>query len=119
MLQLMKIIFKNLKVEKDFSSKYASKWKYPEIVKRKLAATENAILQATSLQDIINYSPFHFHPLKGDRKTEWSIYLGNTGYRVTLIPCDENEEPIIKGDIIAQCKVIKIVLITEVSNHYE
>lgn len=119
MLQLMKIIFKNAKVEKDFSSNYASKWKYPGAVKRKLAATENIIQQATSLQDIIGYSPFHFHPLKGNRKNEWSIYLGNTGYRVTLIPCNEKEEPIIDGDIVAQCKVIKIVLITEVSNHYE
>ena len=50
---------------------------------------------------------------------EWSIRLGNTGYRVTMIPCDENEKEIIDGDIMAQCKTIKIVKVTEVSNHYE
>jgi len=80
---------------------------------------ENAFKSATSLQDIVSYVPFHFHQLKGDRKHEWSIYVGNTGYRVTLIPCDDEENEIISGDILAQCKMIKIVKVTEVSNHYE
>ncbi len=112
-------MFKNLSVEKQFSSKYKKSWKYPEQVKRKLEAAENYILNASSLQDIINYPPFHLHSLKGDRKNEWSIYLGNTGYRVTMIPCDDKGNEITKGDIIAQCKSIKIILVTEVSNHYE
>lgn len=115
----MKILYKNKAVEKQFSSEYKSKWKYPEQVKIKLEATENALKIATSLQDIASYPPFHFHSLKGDRKSEWSIYLGNTGYRVVLIPCDNDENPITSGDIIAQCKIIKVVLVTEVSNHYE
>lgn len=77
-------------------------------------------MNASSLQDIANYMPFHFERLKGNRKAEWSIRLGgNTGYRVTLIPCDENEQTINNGDILSQCKVIKVVLVTEVSNHYE
>lgn len=53
------------------------------------------------------------------KKDEWSIRLGNTGYRVTMIPCDDFENEIIEGDIMAQCKMIKIVRVTEVSNHYE
>jgi plasmid maintenance system killer protein len=69
--------------------------------------------------DIANFLPFHFEHLKGNRKEEWSIRLGNTGYRVTMIPCDDNENEIIGGDILAQCKTIKIVKVTEVSNHYE
>lgn len=115
----MEILYKNKTVERQFSSKYKNKWRYPEQVKTKLQATENAFKAATSLQDIANYKPFHFHPLKGDRKDEWSIYLGNTGYRVALIPCDDNGNTITSGDIIAQCKIIKVVLVTEVSNHYE
>lgn len=115
----MTIRFKNETVEKQFSSKYKKNWRYPEKVKKKLEATENIIQNASSLQDIVNYPPFHFHSLKGDRKGEWSIYLGNTGYRVTLIPCDDKGCAIIEGDIIAQCKSIKIVKVTEVSNHYE
>ena len=84
-----------------------------------LEAAENYIDNANSLLDIANYPPFHFERLKGNRKNEWSIRLGNTGYRVTMIPCDDDENEIIEGDIMAQCKVIKIVKVTEVSNHYE
>ena len=36
-----------------------------------------------------------------------------------MIPCDNSENVIVEGDILAQCKIIKIVKITEVSNHYE
>lgn len=115
----MIIKYKNKSAEQQFSSKYQKKWRYPEIVKEKLKATENFIEQATSLHDIVMFLPFHFHRLKGDRKGEWSIYLGKTGYRVTLIPCDDEKQEILSGDIIAQCKTIKIVTVTEVSNHYE
>lgn len=115
----VKILYKNAAVEKQFSSKYKKFWKYPQQVKRKLEAAENYIINAESLQDIVNYPPFHFHKLRGNRDGEWSIYLGNTGYRVTMIPCDKDGKEILEGDIIAQCKFIKIVCITEVSNHYE
>ncbi len=84
-----------------------------------MEAAENYIINADSLMDIANYPPFHFEHLKGDRKDEWSIRLGNTGYRVTMIPSDENEQEILDGDILSQCKMIKIVKVTEVSNHYE
>lgn len=36
-----------------------------------------------------------------------------------MIPCDDDGKEIIDGDIMAQCKLIKIVKVTEVSNHYE
>ena len=36
-----------------------------------------------------------------------------------MIPCDEYEQEILDGDILFQCKMIKIVKVTEVSNHYE
>ena len=115
----MEILFYNKTAEQQFSSRYKNKWRYPELVKTKLQAAENIIIVASSLLDIANYRPFHFHPLKGDRQGEWSIYLGKTGYRVSLIPCDDNGNTITSGDIIAQCKKIKVVMVTEVSNHYE
>ncbi len=115
----MQIFYKNSKVEKQFSSKYKKTWRYPEQVKKKLEAAENFILNAVSLQDIVNYPPFHFHGLEGNRKGEWSIYLGNTGYRVALVPCDDDGNMVAEGDILAICKTIKIILVTEVSNHYE
>ena len=115
----MKILFKSEKVENSFSSVYKKKWKYPEQVKRKLEAAENFIQNAETLLDIANYPPFRFERLKGNRKEEWSIRLGNTGYRVTMIPCDACGNEITEGDILAQCRMIKVVKVTEVSNHYE
>ena len=115
----MKILYKNKTAQEQFSSEYQHKWKYPKQVAQKLLSVENAIINATRLRDIVSYPPYRFHSLKGDRKNEWSIRLGNTGYRVTLIPCDDKDEPITTGDIMAQCKSIKIILVTEVSNHYE
>ena len=115
----MQIRYKNTKVERQFSSKYKKTWTYPRQVQIKLEAAENFIKDAASLMDILNYPPFHFEKLKGDRKDEWSIRLGNTGYRVTMYPCDDSGNKIIGGDIVALCKQIEIVLVTEVSNHYE
>ena len=109
----------NKKVERQFCSKYKSSWRYPDQVKKKLEGAENYIRNSDSLMDIANYPPFRFERLEGKRKNEWSIRLGNTGYRVTMIPCDEKEQEIKEGDILAQGKTIKIVEITEVSNHYE
>ena len=115
----MKILFKNKNTEKQFSSKYKKNWRYPEMVKTKLESVENLIIRAGSLMDIAHISSFHFERLKGTRKNEWSVRVGNTGYRVTMIPCNDDEEEIVEGDILAKCRIIKIVKITEVSNHYE
>lgn len=115
----MTILYKNETVKKQFCSEYKKKWRYPEQVKKKLESAENFILNSSSLLDIANYPPFRFERLKGNRKEEWSIRLGNTGYRVTMIPCDNDGNEIVEGDIMAECKMIKIVKVTEVSNHYE
>ena len=115
----MIILYKNDTAKKQFCSEYKKTWRYPEQVKKKLEAAENFIKNSSSLLDVANYPPFRFEKLKGNRKHEWSIRLGNTGYRVTMIPCDDDGKEIIDGDIMAQCKLIKIVKVTEVSNHYE
>ena len=104
----MQILYKNETAKKQFCSEYKKKWRYPEQVKRKLESAENFILNAESLMDIANYPPFHFEHLIGNRKDEWSIRLGNTGYRVTMIPCDNDENELTEGDILAQCRIIKI-----------
>lgn len=115
----MKVIYKNKGAEKQFKSEYASKWKYPENVKEKLLSVGNFLESAESLSDVFAYPPYRFHYLKGDRRGEWSITVPNTGWRVTVIPCDKEQKPILSGDVLAQCKFIKIVMVTEVSNHYE
>lgn len=80
----------------------------------------NFIENSESLIDVINYPSFNFHPLEGpDNVDEWSIYIKRTGYRLILKPQDENNTIIKKGDVISNSKSIKIVLVTEVNNHYE
>ena len=115
----MKVLFRNTTAEQQFSSKYRKKWRYPKQVITKLLAAENYIQNADSLFDIATYPPFHFHGLEGNRKEEWSIYLGHTGYRIIIIPCDDSGNEIVCGDIMAQCKAIRIIKVTEVTNHYE
>ena len=115
----MKITYKNDTAKKQFCSEYRKQWRYPEQVKTKLIAAENYIISFDSFFDIFKYPPFRLERLQGSRKNEWSIRLGNTGYRVTMIPCDNDENELVDGDIMAQCKTIKIIKVTEVSNHYE
>lgn len=115
----MNILYRNAKVEKQFSSQYKKVWEYPKQVQIKLEAAENFLKHSSSLLDVANYPPFHFEKLKGDRKDVWSIRLGNTGYRVLLCPCGEDGKELIGGDIIAECSSIKTILIKEVTNHYE
>lgn len=90
----MKISYRNRSVKKQFASEFASKWKYPEPVKLKLIAIELFIRNTKNLQDLINYNPYHFHQLQGKLKGEYSIYVGNTGYRVTMVLLDENDKTI-------------------------
>lgn len=115
----MRILYRNKKVEEQFNPIYKGKWRYPKQVKSKLIRAENFIRCSNSLFDITNECAFHLEKLKGNRKDEWSIRLGNTGYRVTLIPCDDEGNLLTSGDILARCKTIKIIMVTEVSNHYE
>ena len=115
----MRILYRSKRIEEQFSSEYKKKWRYPKNVSQKLVATEDFIKSSDSLKDIFSYKPFSLERLSGRRKDEWSIRVGNTGYRITFIPCDDEENEITEGDIFAQCKTIKVVKITEVSNHYE
>ncbi len=80
---------------------------------------ETFIRKATSLKDIANYKPYHLHQLHGERQTEWSLYVGNTGYRVTILPCDEEWHLIQSQKVLEICHTIKKLKITEVSHHYE
>ena len=36
------------------------------------------------------------------------LRLGKTGYRVTMIPCDNEGNEITEGDILAQCRINKL-----------
>ena len=80
---------------------------------------ETFIRNAESLYDVVIYLPFHFHSLQGPNLGEYSLYVGNTGYRVVLIPCDEVGKCVQIKDIVFESKGIYTVKIMGVSKHYE
>lgn len=91
-----------------------------------LLARINAIENAETLLDIIKTPSLHFHNLvkkKGkDLKGYYAIDVRSRKdpWRIIIQPLDENENPYKSTDSIDKIAgAVKIVEITEVSNHYE
>lgn len=115
----MKILYKNKKVEKLCTNEKEAKKELGLQVTMKLFATINIISSAENLNDILKLPQYHLHKLVGDRDGIYSIYLGrNTGYRLELIPLDENEKMVVNQDTSFYTKIV-CVQIERISNHYE
>lgn len=86
----------------------------------KIAAAVNFIESADSFADIVNYPPFHFHELTRDRKNQYSIDAGRRlGYRIIINPLDKDRNSL-AGNLIENIKeCASIVIILEVTNHYD
>ena len=117
----MEIRYFNKKVEDVCNSLDAAKKKYPLKTAEKLIKAINFIESAACLNDIVNFSPFHFHNLRGNRNGPYSICFNGTAdsYRLIIKPLDDNGEPYKNMSIDEYSKITKIVLILEVSKHYE
>jgi len=99
------------KAQKDFAS-----------FGEKIIAKINLIESMESFSDIMNYSPFHCHKLSGKLKDYWSIYVNGRkcSLRMIIAPVDDNGQIVASDyDFANTCKLLNIVLIEEVSNHYE
>jgi len=116
----MDIIYKTGKVEKLCTDLPYAKKELPTKVAEKLMAHINYIKQAFCFSDIMEYPPFNFHILKGDRKDDYALDIGRKlGYRIVIEPLDENNKSLKKEkDINVIKKCTKIVLVVEVTNHY-
>ena len=117
----MEIKYKNKTAEKQCTDYGYAKKHFNQIVAEKLFASINFVEQATCFLDIVNNPTFKFHDLKHDGKGTYSIDLGRKiGYRLIIEPLDENEKSLGKEknfELIKQCT--KIVLVVEVTNHYD
>ena len=72
------------------------------------------------LSDVAMMPQYRLHKLKGDLKDKYSMSLPGTGIRIEFYPMDENENVLLSGNDEAEMfRNTKIVLITEVSDHYE
>lgn len=86
----------------------------------KLHSLINFIESAENLIDIKNVPTYQLHPLEGKRKGQFAIDLGRKlGWRLIIIPLDNDGKEWEISDVNALYKFTSIILVWEVSNHYE
>ncbi|MDE5780349.1 MAG: type II toxin-antitoxin system RelE/ParE family toxin [Lachnospiraceae bacterium] len=117
---IIEIQYKSSKLKNichDFSK---AKKEFGTIVAEKLHALINLLENAETLNDINAMQIYNLHHLLGKRKGEYALDLGRRlGYRLIITPLDDNGNKWKEKDINVMYKSTKIVLILEVSNHYE
>lgn len=89
-------------------------------VAEKLHALIAVLESADNLCDINQMRIYNLHPLHGAREGQYALDLGRKlGFRLVIIPLDENGEKWNEKDINYVYRTTKIVIAWEVTNHYE
>lgn len=117
----MIIKYKDNKLKKNCTDFREAKKNYNSKVAEALHFTINYLENAQTLMDVKSFLPFNLHPLQGDRKGTFAIDLGGrkTGFRLIIKPLDENNNEWGEVDINTIYKSTKILILLEVTNHYE
>jgi proteic killer suppression protein len=90
------------------------------IVADKLHSLINFLESANNLTDVKNVPIYHLHPLKGDRKGQFAIDIGRKlGWRLIIVPEDNEGNEWNITDINMVYELTSIILVWEVSKHYE
>lgn len=90
------------------------------IVADKLHSLINFLESANNLIDVKNVPMYHLHPLVGNRKGQFAIDLGRKlGWRLVIIPEVKDGEDWNTDDINIIYELTNIILVWEVSKHYE
>lgn len=117
----MDVEFKNNNAKRLCNDLAFAKKKLGAVVSEKLFSHMDYIRNAGNFSDIMSYPPFHCHKLQGDLKDYFALDVGRTlGYRIIIDPLDENNNSLKNEkdiNIIKNCT--KIVLVVEVTNHYD
>lgn len=103
----MKVQFDNTELEELYItplSELKGKQKVPFEVIKQFKKKVPILMSIGKLEDLKPFRGLNFEYLKGDRSGECSIRL-NKQYRLIFVPTEEGE--------------IKILLVTEISKHYE
>lgn len=75
---------------------------------------------AEILLDIANMPAYRLHPLLGDRAGTFAIDLiKSSGFRLILIPIDENGNVYNTSDVNVIYRSSSTIILLEVSNHYD
>ena len=103
----MEVRFEDVRLEKLFVTplkELKGKQAYPSEVIKQFKKKIPILIAIGKLDELRMFRGLNFEYLKGDRKGECSIRL-NDQYRLIFVPVSENE--------------IKVILVTEISKHYE
>lgn len=117
----MDVEFKNNNAKRLCNDLAFAKKKLGAVVSEKLFSNINYIREAKCFSDIMAHVPFRCHKLIGDRKDYFALDVGRKlGYRIIIDPLDENNNSLKDEkdiNIIKNCT--KIILVVEVTNHYD
>jgi len=80
------------------------KRKYPHDIIKQYKKKVQLLIAVRKMEDLLPFKSLHFEYLKGDKKGQCSIRL-NDQYRLILVPVSEDK--------------IQIVIVNEISKHYE
>ena len=117
----MKIIYKDEDIEKVCTDLRKAKKKLSGFA-TDLIAKINFIENAASFHDIRSYLPFHCHQLQGNLSKYWALDVKGRkcSWRLIVAPLDADHNIITAGpNFSKECLQIQIILVEEVSNHYE
>lgn len=111
----MNIVYNDNEIEKLCKDFKLAKKKYREKIAIRLFQAINFIETAENLKLVIDYRPFNFHDLKGDKDGQYAIDIGSRkdGYRLILL----FEES--KKEVFGSALNITKVIFKEMGNHYE
>jgi len=116
----MEVMYKNHKLNELCHDYRKAQKEFGKTAAEKLMSLINLLESAENLQDIDAMRIYHLHPLQGNRKGEFALDLGRKlGYRLIIIPLDENSKEWEEKEVSIIYKATRIVLVWEVSNHYE
>ena len=123
----MKITYANSKTKNECEDLKAAKKLFGgnTALATSLMARINALEQAPTIKDIIVQPAFHFHNLENKYGRNLQCYFAidvksrREPWRIILQPLDENESPFDPCRIDEIAEYVRIVEISEVSQHYE
>ena len=86
----------------------------------KLFALIRLLERVECLNDIYMLRQYNLHPLHGDRVGQFALDLGRKlGFRLIVMPLDEDGNMSVEKDVQKVLKTTNIILVWEVSKHYE
>lgn len=117
----IKIKYHTKKVETLCTDYKKAKKELPSNVAEKLFSLINLLESAETLSDIHNMNIYHLHVLKGDREGEYALDIAGrkSGYRLIIIPLDDKGNKWETKDTSIIYQSTEIIIIWEVSKHYD